>query len=101
MRKIALAVATVATVAVGSLAASAPAEARYYRHHGFGVGPGLAFGLMAGAIAAATAPSYYYGYGPGYYDPYYYPAYRSYGYYGGPGYVVGPRFYHRRHWHHW
>lgn len=98
MKKLVLALVTVAAL---STVATAPAEARYYHHHGF-VGPGLAFGLMAGAFAAAAAASSPYYYGPGYYDPYpYYPAYyQPYGYYGRP--FVGPRFYGYRHrWHRW
>lgn len=96
MKKTALVVGTVATLA---LAAAQPAEAR--RGWGPGVVGGLAVGaLLAGAASSAYAyggPYGYYGPGYGYYGPRYYrPAYS--GYYGPryyrpayPGYY-GPRY---------
>ena len=74
MRKTLTVLATVATVAVGAVAAPTGAEARWGWR-----GPGLFGGLIAGGlIAGALAPRYYggyYGYG--------YPAYYG-GYYNGP-----------------
>jgi hypothetical protein len=88
MKKIAIALATVATVA----ALSAPAEARGGRNAALG------FGLAAGALiaGAAAANSYNYYGGPAYGGPVYYgePAY-----YGGPVYaepVYGPGYYRQR-----
>src|ERR1700761_6816237 len=82
MRKILVALATVATVA---FSATAPAHAQR------GVGAAIAGGLIGGAIvggAIASSPYYYGpGYGPGY--GYYGPGY--YGprpYYGAPAYVA-------------
>src|SRR5277367_2738007 len=81
MRKILVALATVATVA---FAATAPAHAQR------GVGAAIAGGLIGGAIvggAIASSPYYYgpgYGYGPGYAPGYYGPR----PYYGGPAYVA-------------
>jgi hypothetical protein len=117
MRKAALVLATAATVGLSSLAAPAPAEARFghggFHHGGFGFGPALAGGLLAGAVIGGLATSAY-GYGPGYgygYPGYYYggyapyPAYGyrtvvrpAYAYYGGPIY---PRWRHRWHRHWW
>jgi hypothetical protein len=83
MKKAALILATVATLAA---AASAPAEAR-------GLRGGAA--IAAAAVAAAVvADSYGYGYGPGY-GSYYYGAAPVY--YGGPVYYRG---YHRG-WRHY
>lgn len=74
MKKIILAVATAATLAVTALAA--PAEARGGR-----IAAGVGLGLLGGAIAGAAiagnrgyyGPGYGYGYGPGYgYAPAYY-----------------------------
>jgi hypothetical protein len=106
MKKTAIAIGTIAALAVAS---AAPAEARR------GFGPGLIGGLAAGAILAGAAssayaygPGYgYYGrpygyyprrayYRPAYYRPAYYrPAYyRPYGYsYAPVGYYGGPRYY--------
>jgi hypothetical protein len=95
----------IAAAAIGATALSAPAEARGWRHGGWGGGwggPAIGFGLAAGALAvAASGPAYgygpgYYGYGPRYYGPrygyygprYYRPAYHG-GYYGGPRYAWG------------
>jgi hypothetical protein len=84
MKKTALVVGTMATMAV---AAAQPAEARY------GWGPGLIGGLAVGALVAGAAssayayggPYGYYGPGYGYYGPRYYrPAYHGY---------YGPRYY--------
>jgi hypothetical protein len=90
MRKTAIAIGTVAALAVAS---AAPAEARR------GFGPGLIGGLAAGAIlAGAASGAYAYGPGYGYYGrPYgYYPRrayYRPYGYGYAPVYYGGPRYY--------
>ncbi|MDO8981039.1 MAG: hypothetical protein Q7V17_17590 [Afipia sp.] len=88
MKKIAVALATVATVAVMSAPA---AEARGGRNAALG------FGIAAGALiaGAAAANSYNYYGGPAYYGE---PAY-GYGY-GGPAYyaepVYGPTYYRSR-----
>ncbi len=84
MKKIAIALATVATIA----AISAPAEARGGRNAAIG------FGLAAGALVAgaAAANSYNYYGGPGYYGGG--PAY-----YGEPVYaepVYGPAYHRQR-----
>jgi hypothetical protein len=89
MRKIVLALAAVATIAVST---ASPALA--WRG---GWGPGVAAGLIGGAIvggAIASSP-YYYGpgyYGPGYYGPGYAPAYVGGPYGGGPCYWQRQRF---------
>lgn len=72
MKKIVLAIATAATLAVTAVAAPAPAEARGGR-----VAAGVIGGLAAGALIAGAASGAY-AYGP------------RYGYYGGPAYVAGP-----------
>ena len=92
MKRAALMLATVGTLAV----AAAPAQARGWGHGGWGHGgwgPGIGFGLAAGALAAGA----YGAYGPyGYYDaPYGYYGGGPYAYYGGPRYY---RHYYRRHW---
>ena len=80
MKKLLLAVAAVATLAV---AAVTPAQAQR------GVAAGVAAGIIGGAIVGgALASPYYYGPGPGYYEParrYYAPGpgYVADGYYGG------------------
>jgi hypothetical protein len=79
MRKILVALATVATLA---FAATGPAHAQRY------LGAAIAGGLIGGAIVggAVAASPYYYGPGPYYYGPrpyYYGPGY-------GPGY--GPAY---------
>ena len=87
MRKLALVLATAATLAVTAVAAPSPAHARY------GWGPGIFGGLVAGALIAGVASSAY-GYGPyGYGGGGYYPAYYGGGYY--PAYYGGyyPRYY--------
>ena len=112
MKKAVLALATVATIGVTSMAAPSPAHA--WRGGGWGWGPGIAAGLIGAAVIGGIASSAYaygpgYGYyGPGYgyyggYAPAYYggyaPAYYNYGYapayyggyYGGPAYY-GPRY---------
>ncbi len=76
MKKIVLAVATAATLAVTALAAPAPDEARGGRIAA-GVGLGILGGALAGAAIANSA---------GYYGP-------GYGYYGGPGYGYAPAYY--------
>ena len=124
MRKAPLALAAAAVLGMTAVTAPSPAEAHW---RGGGWGPGLAGGLLAGAIIGGIASSayaygpgygyygggypYYGGYAPayygGYYDEPYYPVVRyrrvvrpAFAYYGGPRFY-GPRFHHRRHWHHW
>lgn len=71
-----MALAAVVMLAIGALAAPAPAHAQR------GFGAGLAAGVIGGAIVGGALA------GPGYYGPGYYPGPR-YGYYGyGPGYVA-------------
>jgi hypothetical protein len=79
MRKTMMALAAVATLAVSTVAAPAPAHAQR------GLGAAIAGGLIGGAIVggAIAASPYPYGYGPGYYG--YGP---GYGYYGTPAYVA-------------
>ena len=81
MKKLALVLATAATLAVTVVATPSPAHARYY-----GYGPDIFGGLLAGALIAGIASSAY-AYGPGYgcYGCYY-PAYYG-GYY--PAYYGG------------
>jgi hypothetical protein len=95
MKKTALVLGTVATLAVATVAAPAPAEARN------GIGPFIG-GLAAGALIAGVASSAYaYDPGYGYYGGPYYgyaPRYVSYygpGYYGGGWGWGGPRYYYR------
>jgi hypothetical protein len=94
MRKILVALATIATLA---FSASAPAHAQRY------LGAAIAGGLIGGAIVgSAVAASPYY-YGPGYYAPGAYapgPYYNGPGpyaapapYYGGPAYVAAEETY--------
>jgi hypothetical protein len=64
MRKTITAIAIAATVALASVAAPQPAQARHGRIAA-GIIGGLAVGALLGA-AAANGP--HYGYGPGYYD---------------------------------
>jgi hypothetical protein len=84
MRKLLVALATIATLA---FSASAPAHAQRY------LGAAIAGGLIGGAIVggAVAANPYYYGPGP-YYGPGYAPGYApGYGpgpYYGRPAYVT-------------
>lgn len=88
MKKTALILATVA--AIGATAVTAPAEARGWRHGGWGPGPAIGLGLAAGALAAGAYGAYgprYYGPGYGYYGPRYY--HRGYG----PYAYGGPRYY--------
>lgn len=109
MRKIALALATAGTLAVASITAPTPAEARGW------FGPAVVGGLAAGAlIGGLAASSYGWGWGPayGYYGGYapaywggYAPAYDAYaydydtyypGYYGGYNVVTygyAPHYY--------
>jgi hypothetical protein len=78
MKKIVLAVATAATLAVTALA-PAPAEARGGR-----VAAGVGLGLLGGAIAGAAIAN-----SGGYYGP-------GYGYYGGgPAYAAAPCYWQR------
>ena len=73
MRKVILATAAAATLAVTAVAAPAPAEARGGR-----IAAGVIGGLAGAAILGGLAAnSYGYGYGPGY------------GYYGAPAYYGG------------
>jgi hypothetical protein len=83
LRTSGVAALAVATIAVGSLAASSPAEAR----RGW-VGPAIVGGIALGALAAASAPRYGYAYGPGY-------GYYGAGYYDCPRQVVGYTYYGR------
>lgn len=122
MRKTALALATVGTLAVASIAAPSPAAARGW--FGPAVVGGLAAGAVIGGLAASTygwgpGPGYWGGYGPYAYDyGGYYPGWGggysvvSYGYaprYYGYRYrrVVRPAFAYYRgprvvhHWHRW
>ena len=76
---------------IGGIASSAYAYGPGYGY--YGGYPGYYGGYYGG-----YSPAYY----GGYYDEPYYPVVRyrrvirpAYAYYG------GPRFYHRRHWHHW
>ncbi|WP_407148565.1 hypothetical protein [Bradyrhizobium sp. ORS 86] len=82
MKKTALVLTTVGGLAISTMAAPAPAEARD------GWGPALAGGLVAGAVVGGLASSAY-GWGPGYgyygYDDYA-PGYYAPAYYGGYGY---------------
>jgi hypothetical protein len=83
MRKILVALATVATLA---FSASEPAHAQ--RFLGAAIAGGLIGGAIVGGALAAPygyGPGYGYGYGPGYYGPGYYGP-RPY--YGGPAYVA-------------
>ena len=126
MKKTALVLATVGALALGTIATTTPAQARW--HGGWGWGPGIAGGLLAGAVIGGIASSaygwgpygYYGGYAPAYYGGYYGPyayaptysyapvyGYRyrrvfrpAYAYYGGP--YRHHRVYHRVHqgWHH-
>jgi hypothetical protein len=125
MRKAPLALAAAAVLGLTAVTAPSPAEAHW---RGGGFFPAVAGGLIAGAVIGGLAsnayaygpgygyyggyaPAYYGGYAPayygGYYDEPYYPVVRyrrvvrpAYAYYGGPRFY-GPRFHHRRHWHHW
>jgi hypothetical protein len=88
MKRTALILATVA--ALGTVAVSSPAEARWGR--GWGWGPGIGFGIAAGALTAgaiAASRPYYWGPGYGYYGPRYDPP----GYYGAPYGYYRPRYY--------
>lgn len=78
MKKIAIALATVATIA----AVSAPAEARGGRN-----AAAIGFGIAAGALAAGAAASSYNAYNSPYYGAYGYET----PYYGG-GYYSAPRY---------
>jgi hypothetical protein len=89
LRTSGVAVLAAATIAVGSLAASSPAEAR----RGGWVGPAIVGGIALGALAAASAPRYGYAYGPGY--GYHGAGYYGGGYYGCPRRVVGYTYYGR------
>ena len=87
MKKIALILATVATLAA---TVTAPAEARGWRGGGWRRGPGIGVAIAAGALVAGAYGAYGpygYGYGPRYYG-YYRPRYAYYG----PGYYR-PRYY--------
>jgi hypothetical protein len=126
MRKAPLALAAAAVLGMTAVTAPSPAEAHW---RGGGFFPAVAGGLIAGAVIGGLASNayayspgygYYGGYAPayygggyapayygGYYDEPYYPVVRyrrvvrpAFAYYGGPRFY-GPRFHHRRHWHHW
>src|SRR5215213_8097296 len=126
MRKAPLALAAAAVLGLTAVTAPSPAEAHW--RGGGGFFPAVAGGLIAGAVIGGLAsnayayspgygyyggyaPAYYGGYAPayygGYYDEPYAPVVRyrrvvrpAFAYYGGPRFY-GPRFHHRRHWHHW
>ena len=83
MSKTLTALATVATLAVASLAAPQPAEARGGRVAA-GIIGGLAVGAIIGGIASQNG--YYGGYGYGGYGP-------GYGYYGAAPVYYGPPCY--------
>ncbi len=96
MKKIAIALATVATIA----AISAPAEARGGRNAA-AIGLGIAGAVVAGAAAANSYNYYggpaYYGGGPAYYsEPAYDGPVYAQPYYGGPAYYRS-RVYQRNH----
>jgi hypothetical protein len=127
MRKAPLVLAVAAILGLTAITAPSPAEA-HWRGRGGGFFPAVAGGLIAGAVIGGLAsnayaygpgygyyggyaPAYYGGYAPAYYGGYYsepyYPVVRyrrvvrpAFAYYGGPRFY-GPRFHHRRHWHHW
>ena len=63
MKKAVLALATVATIGVATLATPSPAHA--WRGGGWGWGPGIAAGLIGAAVVGGIASSAY-AYGPGY-----------------------------------
>ena len=69
MKKIIFAFAAVATIALGSLSASTPAEARCYN---CGIGLGILGGVAAGAIIGSAIASH-----PGYYGYEYEPQLQS------------------------
>jgi hypothetical protein len=74
MKKIALILATIATLAA---TVTAPAEARGWRGGGWRGGRGIGLGIAAGALVAGAYGAYGpygYGYGPRYYG-YYRPRY--------------------------
>jgi hypothetical protein len=85
MKKTLIAIAAAATLALGTLAAPQPAQARCI---GCWIGAGIIGGLAAGAIIGSAARPYYYG--PGYY-------------YGPRPAYYGPGCYwtHRRWWDGW
>src|SRR5215203_1986568 len=130
MRKAPLALAAAAILGLTAVTAPSPAEA-HWRGGGFfpAVAGGLIAGAVIGGLASNAyayspgygyyggyapayygggyAPAYYGGYATSYYDEPYVPVVRyrrvvrpAYAYYGGPRFY-GPRFHHRRHWHHW
>jgi uncharacterized membrane protein len=81
MKKTLMAFAAVATLALSSVAAPAPAHAQR------GVGAAIAGGIIGGAIVGgALAGPRYYGPGYGYYGP-------GYGYYGSPAYIADDDYY--------
>jgi hypothetical protein len=90
MTKFLTVLAAGSALALTSVAAPTPADARCW---GCGVAAGVIGGIAAGAIigGALSRPAYgYYGYGPAYaYDPGYYGGYA----YGGPVYYGEPAYY--------
>ena len=74
MKETMIALAVSATVVVGSVASSTPADAGWRHGHGFPVAPvvgGLAAGALIGAALAAPRPYYYsYAYEPVDFGPY-------------------------------
>jgi hypothetical protein len=77
MRKILMALAAIATLAVSAVGTPAHAQR--------GVAAGVAAGIIGGAIVGGALA------GPGYYGP-------GYGYYGGPAYVADPGYYGGCYW---
>jgi hypothetical protein len=99
MKQTLTALAAAAVLAVASVAAPQPAQARCF---GCAVGAGIIGGLAAGAIIGSAARPYYYG--PGYYG------YPGYAYAPGPVYYGPPppppscywthsRYWNGYHWH--
>jgi hypothetical protein len=84
MTKTSTAIAVAATLAIGAVASSTTADARWRHHHGFPVAP-VVGGLAAGAILGAALAA-----GPHYYEPVY----------GGPPcYVRNERYWDGWTWH--
>ena len=97
----------IAGAVIGGLASNAYGYGPGYGYYG---GSGYYGGYAPayyGGYGGGYAPAYYGGYATSYYDEPYVPVVRyrrvvrpAYAYYGGPRFY-GPRFHHRRHWHHW
>jgi hypothetical protein len=97
----------IAGAVIGGLASNAYGYGPGYGYYG---GSGYYGGYAPayyGGYGGGYAPAYYGGYATSYYDEPYAPVVRyrrvvrpAFAYYGGPRFY-GPRFHHRRHWHHW